>query len=353
MKNTTLKQNRNSALLTSILSILLGIIVGAILMLLAGYNPLVAYQALLGSAILQPFDLGETIRTTSPLIFIGLAVALAFRTGLFNIGVEGQYIVGSLTAYLVAAKVSLPTGIHALVAVVAGGLAGAAWAALPGLLKAFRGVHEVIISIMMNFIALYFSNVLVRTWLAVGKDSTDKIPPTASLRIGSLSQLFAGARIHMGIILALLAVFVFYYLLWKTKLGYQLRAVGYNRHAAEYAGISVRRNIVLSFLLSGFLAGLAGATELLGTSEYIAIQDAFIGIGFDGIAVALLGANAPVGVVLSALLFGVLTYGGGNMQFVAGVPFEIIRVVFAAIIFFVAAKISFRWGNRKKGKAYA
>ncbi len=352
MKKNVAIINRQSALLTSILSILLGIIIGAILMLIAGFNPFVAYQALFGSALIEPYDLGETIRTTSPLILTGLAVALAFRTGLFNIGVEGQFLVGALAAVIVANKLSLPTGIHALVAIIAGGLAGAIWGMIPGLLKAYRGVHEVIICIMMNFIALYLSNVVVRTWLAHGKDSTDKIPGTASIRLSFISSMFDGARVHFGIIIALAAVFAFFYLLWKTKLGYQLRAVGLNRFAAEYAGISVRRNIILSFFLSGILAGLAGATELLGTSEYLAIQGTFIGIGNDGIAVALLGANAPIGVLLSAILFGVLTYGGGNMQFAAGVPFEVIRVVFAAIILFVAAKISFRW-IKKKGKKYA
>jgi ABC-type uncharacterized transport system permease subunit len=332
--------NKQSTFLTSLISILLGMLVGAVAMIASGYDPIAAYNALFISALFQPFDLGETIRTISPLILTGLAVALAFRTGLFNIGVEGQFIVGQLVAVVVGLHFPLPPVLHALVAVLLGGLAGALWGAIPGILKATRGVHEVIISIMMNWIAFYLSNVLIRTTLSEGADSTPKIPETASLRADFLSNLFDGARIHLGILIAIIAAAAMYYLLWRTRLGYELRAVGYNPLAAEYAGMSVKRNIVLSMMMSGLFAGLAGATEALGTSGYIAIQNAFTGIGFDGIAVALLGANTPVGVILSATLFGILTYGGGNMQFEAGVPFEVIRIVFAAIILFVAANVS-------------
>jgi simple sugar transport system permease protein len=154
--------------------------------------------------------------------------------------------------------------------------------------------------------------------------------------------MFGGARLHFGLILAILAAFVMYVLVWRTRLGYELRAVGHNPLAAEYAGMSVKRNIILSMMFSGTFAGLAGAGEALGTSGYLAIQPAFTGIGFDGIAVALLGASTPLGVVLASVLFGILTYGGGNMQFEAGVPFEVIRVVFAAIILFVAANVTGR-----------
>lgn len=336
------KINAQSTVLTSLISIFLGILVGAVMMLMAGYNPILAYQALFVSALVQPFDLAETIRSISPLIFTGLAVALAFRTGLFNIGVEGQFIVAQLVAVILALKLHLPPIVHPIVCILGGAIAGALWAFIPGFLKAVRGVHEVIISIMMNFIALYLSNAAIRLWLTAGSDSTDRIPETASIRIQSLSNLFDGARFHFGIFLALLTAFFVYVLLWKTKLGYELRAVGFNPHAAEYAGMSVKRNIILSMMISGAIAGMAGATELLGTSEYMAIQGSFPGYGFDGIAVALLGANTPLGVILSAALFGVLTYGGTNMQFEANVPFEVIRVVFAAIILFVASKFSDR-----------
>jgi general nucleoside transport system permease protein len=332
--------HKQSIFFTSLLSILLALLVGAVLLKVAGYSPLTAYRALFVSALLQPFDLGETIRTITPLILTGAAVAIAFRTGLFNIGVEGQWIMGQLAATVVALHFRLPPFLHVVIAMLAGGLAGALWGAVPGILKATRGVHEVIISIMMNFIALGISNVLVRTWLARGSDSTDKIPATASLRIDSLSALFDGARIHAGILIALLAVWFMYFLLWRMRLGYELRAVGYNPLAAEYAGMQVKRNLILALMISGSFAGLAGAGEVLGTLEYLSVQPGFTGIGFDGIAVALLGANTPLGVILSACLFGILTYGGENMQFETDIPFEIIRILFAAIILFVAIRIS-------------
>ncbi|MDR6224241.1 ABC transporter permease [Desmospora profundinema] len=347
------KINKQSTLLSSVISVLLGMLVGAVLMIAAGYNPILAYGALFKSAFLQPYDMGETIRTITPLILTGLAVGLAFRTGLFNIGVEGQFIIGQLTAVIVALKLDLPPVLHVTAAVLAGALGGALWAALPGLLKATRGVHEVITTIMMNFIALYLANVTVRTWLTSGADSTSRIPESASLRWDFLSSMFEGSRIHLGILLALLAAFFMYFLLWRTTLGFELRSVGLNPHASEYAGMSVKRNIVLSMMISGSFAGIAGASEVLGTAGYLSIQGAFTGIGFDGIAVALLGANAPLGILLGATLFGVLTYGGSNMQFAAGVPFEVVRVVFAAIILFVAANISgwimqkFKKGGKK------
>ncbi|WP_124727520.1 ABC transporter permease [Staphylospora marina] len=332
--------NRQSTAVTSLISILLGMLVGAVAMLASGYNPVAAYNALFISALVEPFDMGETIRTISPLILTGLAVAIAFRTGLFNIGVEGQFIVGQLVAVIIALYLPLPPGLNMIVAMILGGVAGALWGAVPGILKATRGVHEVIISIMMNWIALYLSNVLIRTSLSEGADSTEKIPEAAMLRADFLTEMFDRARIHLGIFVALIAAALMYWLLWRTRLGYELRAVGHNPLAAEYAGMNVKRNIVMSMMISGLFAGLAGSTEALGTSGYLSIQHAFNGIGFDGIAVALLGANTPVGVILSAVLFGVLTYGGGNMQFAAGVPFEVIRIVFAAIILFVAANVS-------------
>jgi simple sugar transport system permease protein len=166
--------------------------------------------------------------------------------------------------------------------------------------------------------------------------------------VQALSEFFGGSRIHLGIVIALVAAFVMYYLVWRTRLGYELRAVGYNPLAAEYAGMNVKKSMILSMMISGVFAGLAGASEALGTNNYLAIMNNFTGIGFDGIAVALLGANTPVGVILASILFGVLEYGGGNMQFDAGVPFEVIRIVFAAIILFVAANIVEKLFRRKK-----
>ncbi|SDY48514.1 ABC transporter permease [Thermoactinomyces sp. DSM 45892] len=344
------KLNRNSTLFSSIISIVLGMLVGAIAMLLSGYNPISAYGALFNSVFGSASDMGETLRTITPLIFAGLAVALAFRTGMFNIGVEGQLIIGSMAAAFVGLKLELPPVVHAIVALVVGALAGAIWALIPGLLKAIRGVHEVIVCIMMNWIALFLSNYMVGKVLSNNSDSTEKIHPSASIRVDFLTDLFDGARVHLGLILAILTAIFVYVLLFKTKLGYELRAVGLNPDASEYAGMSVKRNIIFSMMISGGIAGLAGAVELLGTSEYLSINASLPGTGFDGIAVALLGANTPLGVVMSSMLFGGLFNGGSNMQYVAGVPFEVIRIVFAAIILFVAANFVKQLGSRKNRK---
>lgn len=332
------------------ISILLGLLVGAVVMLFAGYNPINAYSALFMGVVQSPFDIGETIRTITPLIFTGLAVAFAFRTGLFNIGVEGQFIIGQLAAVFIGLQFQLPPVLHALTALIAGMVCGGLWAFLPGLLKAKLGVHEVITTIMLNFVALYTANVVIRKVLTDGADSTSPIEETASIQVPFLSSLFDNARIHLGIFIALIFALLFYYLLWKTTLGYELRAVGYNGDAAEYAGINVSRNIVLTMMISGGFAGLGGAVEMLGTAKYMAIHGAFTNIGFDGIAVALLGANTPIGVILAAILFGSLTYGGSNMMFSEGIPFEVIRVVIASIILFVASSAFITW-LRDKWKA--
>ncbi|WP_054949846.1 ABC transporter permease [Numidum massiliense] len=328
-------------------SIFLGLLVGAVAMLVVGFNPISAYGALFSGVVSTPFDIGETIRTITPLIFTGLAVAFAFRTGLFNIGVEGQFMIGQLVAVVIGLKLDLPPVLHALVALVAGVVCGALWAFIPGLLKAKLGVHEVITTIMLNFVGLYTANVVIRKFLTVGADTTPMIADSASLQVGFLSDLFEGARIHLGVLIALLCIGLFYYILWKTTLGFELRAVGFNRDASEYAGINVSRKIVTSMMISGAFAGLGGAVELLGTSHYMAIQGAFTGIGFDGIAVALLGASAPIGILLSAVLFGFLTYGGQNMQFDQQIPFEVVRIVIASIILFVASSAFVGWAKSK------
>lgn len=338
------------AIADPLLAILLGMIVGAILMLIVGYNPWVAYSSMVSGVFGTLYDLGETLRAITPLIFTGLAVAFAFRTGLFNIGVEGQFIVGQLAATVVGLTLHLPWPMHVLVALILGGIAGGLWAAIPGLLKAKLKVHEVITTIMMNYIALSFSNFIIRAYLTENTDSTEKIQQTASLQLGWLTAMFDDARINAGLFIGLLMLYVMYILLWKTTFGYELRAVGFNPSASEYAGISVSKNIVLSMIISGLFAGLGGASQLLGVDQYMAISSSFTGIGFDGIAVALIGANAPLGILFGASLFGMLTYGSGNMQLL-GIPQEIIRVVIALMIFFLAASGLIRWlfgGWRRK-----
>ncbi|UUZ81564.1 ABC transporter permease [Paenibacillus sp. P26] len=343
--------------LVPLVAIVLGLLVGAVIMLIGGYDPAAAYSSLIGKVVGDPYNLGETIREITPLILTGLSVAFAFRTGLFNIGGEGQFIVGMTGASVVGIKLSLPFWLHAPLAVVVGALAGGLWGAIAGYLKAKRGVNEVITTIMLNWIALYLGNYIVaRFLLQPGQQRSYLIRDTASVSLPGLSELFGNARLHAGIPIALLAAIVFYIVLWRTRIGYELRAVGHSPSAAEYAGMHVNANVIRAMFIGGVFAGLAGVFEILGVFHYQVVQAASPGYGFDGIAVALLGGNHPLGVVLAAVLFGTLSYGSAGMSFGADVPPEIVRVIIGTVIFFVAShgivRRSLRpfQGRRKSGE---
>ena len=340
----------------------------------AGHDPLgllsamwnaviVAYSALFSGALGTPGDylsaigtfattgnsavllkalvpISESLVTTAPYIFAGLAVALGFRAGLFNIGAEGQIFAGALaSAYVGYAITGLPWFIHLPLALIVGAAAGALCGAIPGFLKARTGAHEVITTIMLNYMIFLLSDWLLNGPMKAqgGNPRSPEINATAYL-----PTLFPGLRLHWGFFLALAIAGLIYWFLWKTTLGFELRTVGANPRAAKYAGINITRNIVLAMALSGALAGLAGANELLGVNHYMA--NAFSpGYGFDSIALALLGKSHPLGVVLAALLFGVLRNGATRMQTIASVPVDIISIIQAMIIAFIAAPAIVRW----------
>ncbi len=287
------------------------------------------------------WPLSESLVTATPYIFAGLSVALGFKAGLFNIGAEGQLFMGALaSAYVGYAVTGLPWFIHLPLALAAGAAAGAVWGVIPGYLKAKTGAHEVINTIMMNYIAFNLSD-----WLLNGPMKAQGGNPRSPEILGTayLPTLFSSPiRFHLGFFLALGAALFVYWFLWKTTLGFELRTVGASPSAAKYAGINITRNFVLAMALAGALAGLTGANELLGVNHFMA--NAFSpGYGFDSIALALLGKSHPLGVVLSALLFGVLRSGATRMQSVANVPVDIISVVQALIIAFIAAPAIVRW----------
>ncbi|MFU0791012.1 ABC transporter permease [Cerasibacillus sp. JNUCC 74] len=330
-------------ILVPIFSVFTGLLSGAIIMLLFGYNPIQGYIALFQGAFGDPYFFGETIRQTTPYIFTGLAIAFAFRAGLFNIGAEGQVIVGWLAAVWVGTTVDAPMYIHLPLALLVAALAGALWGLIPGLLKASLGVHEVIVTIMLNYVALYSTNAIIRNVLTESADKTDMIAPTASLASAWLENLTYFSRMHYGIFLAVIAAVVMWFIIDRTNLGFELKAVGYNRHASKYAGMSVKRNIILAMIISGAFAGLAGSMEGLGTYGNMTVSSGFSNLGFDGIAVALLGANNAIGVILAALLFGALKVGALNMPTQAGVPNELVDIIIALIIFFVASSYLIRW----------
>ncbi|HZG87227.1 ABC transporter permease [Paenibacillus sp.] len=333
------ERNNVDAVLLPLLSILIGLLLGAVIMLIGGYDPIAAYVALLDKAFGSMYNFGETIRQITPLILTGLAVAFAFRTGLFNIGAEGQFLVGSLASLYVGIQWTfLPPVVHAAAAVIAGALAGAFWGALVGYAKAVRGVHEVITSIMLNWIALFFVNYINKTFFVPqGQQRSAEIAKSAYLNIPFVTELFNNARLSFGIVIALLCAVLFHYYLFKTKGGFELRAVGLNKHAAQYAGMNVNGSIVRAMAISGSFAGIAGAIEVLGVFHYQSIMSVSPGYGFQGIAVAMIGGTAALGTVLGAILMGILTFGAAGMKFGANVPPELVNIVIALIIFFLAA----------------
>ena len=283
---------------------------------------------------LRPF--AESLVISTPYILAGLAVALGFRGGLFNIGAEGQLFVGGLASTYVGYSISgLPWYIHLPLALLAGIVAGAIWGAIPGFLKARTGAHEVINTIMMNYVAFRLTDYLLQGGPMTRPDGlpiTPEIAPSAYL-----PALFPRPmRLHVGFFLALAVAALVYWFLWKTTHGFEIRMVGANPSAARYAGVRITRTIVLTMALSGALAGLAGANQVLGLDHKL-VRAFSTGYGFDSIALALLGNSHPVGVVLSSLLFGFLRGGAARMQSVANVPVELIRIVQGMVIIFVAA----------------
>ncbi|KYC59673.1 hypothetical protein B4098_0047 [Heyndrickxia coagulans] len=325
------------------MSVILGLLAGALIMLVSGYNPVNGYIALWNGAFGQVFYVGETLRLATPYIFAGLAIAFAFRTGLFNIGAEGQLIVGWIAAVWVGVAFDLPKVIHLPLAILAACCAGAFWGFIPGLLKARLRVHEVIVTIMMNYIALHTSNYLIRNVLSKQQDTTPHIHHSASLSSPFFQKITDFSTLHNGIYLALVAVVVMWFIIEKTTLGFELKSVGFNQSASEYAGMSVNRSIILSMVISGAFAGLGGAMEGLGNYGFAFLQSSFSGIGFDGIAVALLGGNTAPGVLIAAVLFGALKVGSLNMPVDANVPNELVNIVIALIILFVASGYIIKW----------
>ena len=283
---------------------------------------------------LQPMS--ETLLSATPLIFAGLAVAVGFRAGLFNIGVEGQLYVGAIFAvYVGFAFTGLPWFIHLPLAIAAGMLGGALWGFVPGFLKAKTGAHEVIVTIMMNYISYQLVMLVLKTegFQRPGRDDpiSQNVLPSAML-----GALIEGLRVHWGFILALVAAAIVSWILFRSTKGYEFRAVGLNPGAAKYAGMNISRTIILAMVTSGALAGLAGTSEMLGTSGRLT-PGFSPGYGFDAIAIALIGGSRPSGVVAAAILFGALRAGSTPMQAATGTPVDLVVVIQALIIMFVAA----------------
>lgn len=325
---------------TALVAVVLGLLAGAVLMALIGRNPISGYVYLFRGGVMSIERVGNTLATATPLILTGLSVAFAFRTGLFNIGAAGQMLMGGLCATAVGLTLVLPKPLLLTVMVAAAILGGAAWGLVPGLLKAKFNVHEVVATIMMNWIAYWTVYYVVPAYFkgAYLETESRKIPDAASLKVEWLTEMFNGSYINLGLFLAVISVIVIAFIIDRTTFGYELKAVGFNRHAAEYAGIKADRSIIMSMMIAGALSGLAGATFYVGYASNIQI-----GIlptqGFDGIAVSLLGGNSPWGVFGAALFFGLLHSGKGFMNAMTRIPPEIADTIIATIIYFSATSV--------------
>ncbi len=335
-------------------SVVAGLLMGMLVLAFAGYNPLEAYAVMFTGIFIRPSDWSFSIIRATPLILTGLSVAFAFKTGLFNIGAEGQYIIGALTAAAVGVLLPLPAPIHIPVVMILAAFAGAGWGALAGWFKSRWGVHEVISTIMLNWIALYLNNTLVMItgFNRPESEATQKILDSARIDIlGAWKTTAEGlafrqtqpfmddifrTSFNAGILFAVLAVIVIWIILNKTSLGFDLKAVGYNKNAAEFAGINVKKSIVLSMAIAGALAGLSGSLQVQGVSREVAKLAAMEGNGFDGIAVALIGQSQPWGVLGAGIFYGALKHGGPKIQPAMGAPLEIIQIVMGTIVFFLA-----------------
>jgi len=342
-------------LLVPVLAVFTALVVGAIVIASVGGNPLEAYFGLLQGSFGSARALSETAVWATPFIFGGLAIALAFKGGLFNIGAEGQLALGAVAAAWVGYRlpvllgVSIPAIIHIPLSVGAGMLAGGLWAAVPGYLKAKVGGHEVINSIMMNYIALNITSFLLNGPM---KDPSPLNVVARTPQIAEsarIAAIFPGLRVHWGFVLAIFTAVFVWWLLWKTTLGFEIRSAGLNPDGAKYAGINVPRLIVITMTLSGFLAGMAGATEVTALN-YRHELGFSVGYGFDAIAIALLGKNHPLGIIPAAILFAALRNGATRMQFLTQIPIDIISVIQALILLFVAADAIVRYIYRIRAR---
>ena len=337
-------------------SVLFAFLVGGLIVAVTGANPFDAYQGLLcGVGIIcsggenPALQISNTIVFSTPLIAAGVAVALPFRAGLFNIGAEGQLLVGTIACTLVGITFrSLPAVALVPLELIAGMLAGAVWAAIAGVLKATVGAHEVVTTIMLNYVALWLVRYLIiggplqaphafsasSPIAAAGRLPTFLPASNSIIVFGLPSSVY---RVNTGLIFALVAAAVFAFLLWRTALGYEIRAVGQSQKAARYAGVSVPRTIIITMLIAGAFAGLAGALQLSGVDKQMTDQYFSDTTGFDAIAVALLGLGSARGIVLAALLFGALRSGGAVMQSDAGLSSNLVLVLQALILFSIAA----------------
>ena len=341
---------------SALIAIVCGFLVAAVVLAAAGYNPWQAFGALFSGMFARPKYVSNVLIKAAPIILTGLSVAFAYKTSLFNIGAEGQYIVSAIVVTLLGIRLNLPAPLLIPVLLAAGMLAGGIWGGLVGLLKAKYGIHEVITSIMLNWIAFYLSNYIVNLPAFHQPDSTGTYPiresgyimllpnwkrspqgMAALSRIPWLREVMMRTDVNFGILIAVFMAVLVGFVLYRTAKGFELRAVGFNRDAAQFAGIDVGRSLLESMLISGALSGLAGCVAIMGAAPHnISTLAAFENNGFNGLSVAFIAGGSPVGCIFAGLLFGGFLYGGQTVQADVGAPSEIINIMMGTIVFFMA-----------------
>lgn len=344
----------NSKFFLTLISILISFLVGAVFLMAMGINPLLAYQTLISGVFSTTKNLSYCVVYATPLIFTGLAVAFSFRTGVFNIGAEGQFVVGSMAACVVGILVPAPGYLLIPLCFIAAALAGAVWGIIVGYLKTRFGINEVLSMIMFNWIAYYLSNFIadLKAIHNTGSaEATQNVSEAAMILLPKswIQALGLAPKANWGILVAIIAVILIYIVIEKTTTGYELKAVGFNRFAAEYGGINVNRSILMALAISGALAGIGGAMQLLGQGARISIFTSQEGFGFQGISVALIGASSPIGVFFAGLFYGALKYGGSKLNLIHA-PSEVIDIITGTVVFFIAISHIFRIRVRKGGK---
>lgn len=326
---------------------LLSLVIGSLFLILNGYNPFAAFREILTGAFGNRYAIAETLVKTTPLILTGLSVAVAFQAGLFNIGAEGQLLVGALGAAMVASfDLGLPSVLHVALALLAAAVTGGIWGGIAGFIKLRFGAHEVIVTIMLNYIAFLLTSYLVNyPWKAEGMvPQTNPVVPAAAL-----PHLIRGSQLSIGLFIALVVVAVVSVLLKTTLIGYEIKAVGFNPHASAAGGISIAIMGVLSMLIAGAVAGIGGGVEILGVHGRF-IQGFSPGFGYDGIAVAVLVNNNPTLVPVSSVLFGILRAGGAYLERNTQIPGDFTTVIQGLVIFFVAAPRIFEYMLKRRAQ---
>ena len=356
-KKSDLLKAKGASLLQSkftltLLSVIVSFAVGALFLIAIGFSPIEAYGKMLDGAFGSTKRIAYCVTYATPLILTGLSVAFAFRTGVFNIGAEGQFVMGSMAACVVGILAgNLPKLVLIPLCFLAAAIAGALWSMIVGFLKTKWGINEVLSMIMFNWIAYYLSNYIAGI-PAIHSDgnaeATKNISENASILLPESLRSQLSPSSNYGILLAIVAVVVIYLVINKTTLGYELKAVGFNRHAAEYGGIGVNRAILTALAISGVLAGLGGATQVLGMGQRISVFTSQEGFGFQGISVALIGASNPIGVFFAGLFYGALKYGGGKLNMI-GAPSEVVDIIMGTVVFFIAISHVFKFLKKKKG----